>query len=107
MERLLPDDASGMLFVYPDAAPRGFWMRNTPGSLDMLFADAERRIVRIAPATTPMSDRVYRSGAPAMYVIETRAGFAERHGIVPGASFTYERGAPSLGAERKSANERE
>ena len=77
-------------------------MRNTPGSLDMLFADAERQIVRIARETTPMSDRIYRSDAPAMYVIETRAGFAERHGIVPGASFTYELVAPSLREERKS-----
>jgi hypothetical protein len=36
-----------------------------------------------------MSDRQYPSGAPAMDVIETRAGLAERHGITPGASFDY------------------
>jgi hypothetical protein len=89
MWRRLPDDTVGMLFVFPRAAPRRFWMRNTPGSLDMLFADAERRIVAIARDTTPMSDQRYPSGAPAMYVIETRAGFAERHGITPGTSFDY------------------
>jgi uncharacterized membrane protein (UPF0127 family) len=36
-----------------------------------------------------MSDQRYPSGTPAMYVIETRAGFAERHGITPGTSFDY------------------
>jgi hypothetical protein len=29
-----------------------------------------------------------------MDVIETRAGFAERHGITPGASFDYTPAAP-------------
>lgn len=69
-------------------------MRNTPGSLDILYADGERRIVGIARETTPMSDRAYPSGAPAMYVVETRGGFAARHGIGPGASFFYERTDP-------------
>ena len=91
MGRLLPGDDSGMLFVYPKAVPQRFWMRNTPGSLDMLFADTERRIFRIVRETPPMSDQIHTSGEPAMYVIETRAGFAERHGIVPGSSFAYER----------------
>jgi len=104
MGRRLPDDSIGMLFVFPGAAPRAFWMHNTPGSLDMLFADAEQRIVHIARETTPMSDRLYRSDVPAMYVIETRAGFAERHGIVPGTSFVYAREAPSRPAERKPAD---
>jgi hypothetical protein len=89
MHRLLPDDESGMLFVFPDAAPRAFWMRNTPGSLDMLFADTERRITHIARDTQPMSDRTYSSRGAAMYVLETRAGFAARHGIAPGARFDY------------------
>jgi uncharacterized membrane protein (UPF0127 family) len=89
MGRVLPNDQTGMLFVYADSAPRGFWMRNTPGSLDMLFADAGRHILRIARETTPMSDQIYGSGSPAMYVIETRAGFAARHGIEPGMRFAY------------------
>ena len=34
------DDNAGMIFVFPDAAPRNFWMHNTPIPLDMIFADA-------------------------------------------------------------------
>lgn len=89
MYRLLPDDESGMLFIYPNAAPRAFWMRNTPGSLDMLFADARRRIVHIARETTPLSDQTYPSINAAMYVLETRAGFAARHGITLSTRFYY------------------
>jgi uncharacterized membrane protein (UPF0127 family) len=89
MHRVLPDDETGMLFIFPRAQPRTFWMRNTPASLDMLFADAERRIIHIARETMPMSDRTYPSKGAARYVLETRAGFAERHGIAPGDRFDY------------------
>jgi hypothetical protein len=55
----------------------------------MLFADAQRRIIHIARETRPMSDQTYRSQGAAKYVLETRAGFARRHGIAPGARFDY------------------
>jgi len=92
MERLLPDDASGMLFVFPEAAPRAFWMRNTPGSLDMLFADNAGRIHHIARETQPFSDQRYLSQGPAQYVLETRGGFAGRQGIVPGMTLAWRAG---------------
>ena len=92
MGRLLPDDASGMLFVFTEAAPRAFWMRDTPGSLDMLFADDARRIRHIARETQPFSDQRYPSQGPAQYVLETRGGFAERQGIVPGMSLEWREG---------------
>lgn len=89
MDRILPDDQTGMLFIFPETAPRTFWMRNTPASLDMLFADSEGRIIHIAPETRPFSDQHYPSQGPARYVLETRGGFAARHGVVPGMRITY------------------
>ncbi len=94
MHRLLPREDTGMLFIYPDEALRVFWMHNTPGSLDMLFADAQGRIRQIAAHTQPMSDQRYYSRVPAQYVLETRGGFAARHGIRTGYRFTYEEKAP-------------
>src|SRR5881396_1630112 len=47
MERasLAPD--AGMLFIFPDIAPRAFWMMNTLIPLDMLFIDAHYRVINI------------------------------------------------------------
>ncbi|HAJ04363.1 MAG TPA: DUF192 domain-containing protein, partial [Brevundimonas sp.] len=40
----LPDDR-GMLFQYPEAAERGFWMLNTPSSLDIVYLDPQGCII--------------------------------------------------------------
>ena len=84
MHRRLTNDGEGMLFVFPKAAPRAFWMRNTPSSLDLLFLDSEFRLVALIARAEPMSDRVLSPEAPAQYVIEVPGGFAERHGLAVG-----------------------
>ena len=94
MYRRLPREDTGMLFIYPDEAQRVFWMRNTPSSLDMLFADAQGRIRHIAANTKPLSDQRYASLLPVKYVIEIRGGFSARHGIRADCRFTYEEKAP-------------
>jgi uncharacterized membrane protein (UPF0127 family) len=85
MHRRLTSDGEGMLFVFPTAAPRAFWMHNTPGSLDLLFLGPELRLVTLIPNAEPMSDRILRASAPAQYVIEVPGGFAERHALGLGA----------------------
>jgi uncharacterized protein len=85
MHRHLAGDGEGMLFVFPGAAPRSFWMRNTPGSLDLLFLSPDLRLVALIPRAEPMSDRILRPDAPAQYVLEVPGGFAERHGVGLGA----------------------
>lgn len=67
-------DDRGMLFQFPEAAERAFWMHNTPSSLDIVYIGADGRIVRIAEHTTPNSDQTYPSLAPAKGVLEVRAG---------------------------------
>ncbi|MFC0632721.1 DUF192 domain-containing protein [Brevundimonas balnearis] len=79
----LPDD-QGMLFKFQDNAERGFWMRNTPSSLDIIYVAADGRIVSIARHTTPYSDGIYPSNGPATGVVELRAGRSEEIGAEPG-----------------------
>ncbi|MFN3353756.1 MAG: DUF192 domain-containing protein [Brevundimonas sp.] len=79
----LPDDR-GMLFKFEDSAERGFWMRNTPSSLDIIYVAADGRIVSIARHTTPYSDGIYPSNGPATGVVELRAGRSEEIGAEPG-----------------------
>ncbi|MFN4113163.1 MAG: DUF192 domain-containing protein [Sphingomonadaceae bacterium] len=77
-----PDE--GMIFPYRYPQILGFWMKNTPLPLDIIFIDEDRRIINIAARTTPYSlDSVY-SERPAIAVLELIGGRAEELGIRPG-----------------------
>ncbi len=91
MGRVLSDYMAGMLFIFASAEQQTFWMRNTPSSLDMIFVDAEGRVLNLAAYTTPMSDQLYSSVGPAKYVVEAKAGFADRFGIRPGYAMRWKR----------------
>jgi hypothetical protein len=91
MRRVLGDYMTGMLFLFETAQPQTFWMRNTPTSLDIIFVDERSQVLNIAPHTTPMSDQLYSSAGPAKFVVEAKAGFADRFGIRPGHSMRWKR----------------
>ncbi len=78
MERTSLPLNAGMLFMFERVEPIQMWMKNTLISLDMIFADAEGRVVAVIPRTEPMSLRIISSGVAAKSVLEVRAGTAER-----------------------------
>lgn len=87
MERTQMDADHGMLFVFDADAPRAFWMKNTKIPLDMLFFDAERRLVSVqhdVPPCLAAPCPAYPSGAPARYVLELNAGQARKIGVTSG-----------------------
>jgi len=77
-------DDRGMLFQFPVASEQGFWMRDTPSSLDIIYIDPRGRIVSIAKHTTPFSEVSIPSNGPANGVLEVRAGRADEIGAKPG-----------------------
>lgn len=79
----LPDDR-GMLFEFPDLTERGFWMHNTPSSLDIIYIDPHGRIVSIAANAPPESDDVIPSHGAASGVLELKAGRAAAIGAKAG-----------------------
>lgn len=81
--RYLPADR-GMIFDYPEARPVSMWMDNTYISLDMLFVDADGKVVRIAERTEPLSRRFIPSGGPVRAVVELNGGTAARIGAKVG-----------------------
>lgn len=91
MQRASLPEESGMLFIFPRAEEQGFWMANTPLALDLFFAGADSQIVSIAKYTKPYSATTVRSEAPAQFVVETPAGFADSYGIVVGDRITWRR----------------
>ncbi len=77
-------DDRGMLFQYPEAAERGFWMLNTPSSLDIVYLDPQGCIISIAAHTTPNTQSTYPSRGAANGVLEVRAGRMGEIGAQPG-----------------------
>jgi hypothetical protein len=79
---MAPD--AGMLFDYRTPTVATMWMRNTFIPLDMLFVDAQGRVVNIRERAVPQSLDVIAAAAPVRAVIELNGGTAARLGIAPG-----------------------
>lgn len=81
----------GMLFLFPDQAPRSFWMRNTRIPLDIIYLDRDWRVVSIAANARPCRIQrcpSYPSAGPAQFVLEINAGLAAELGLEPGDTVT-------------------
>ena len=77
----------GMLFVFDNEQPLGFWMKNTLIALDIIFISEDLEIVSAQTRAPPCEEDpcpVYRSAKPAKFVVEVNAGFVEKHGISQG-----------------------
>jgi uncharacterized membrane protein (UPF0127 family) len=77
----LPDN-HGMLFIFGEAQPWTFWMKNTRMPLDIIWLSEQKTIVHIE-ANAPICTRTdngcpqYQSNEPAMYVLELAGGRAQ------------------------------
>ena len=81
------EEDHGMLFIFPTAATRSFWMKNTRIPLDIFYFDQDLRLVSVIrnakPCRTPEC-ATYSSSGPARYVLELNAGKAAELGVEPG-----------------------
>lgn len=84
MHRKSMEESHGMLFIFPIAEEHSFWMKNTLISLDIIFVDVNRKIIKIHKNTTPMSTKSLPSGGPTLYVVEVNAGYTDKYGINEG-----------------------
>jgi uncharacterized membrane protein (UPF0127 family) len=73
----------GMIFIFPDCKPRGFWMYHTRFPLDIVFADASAVVVS-THTMKPYDETNTPSDGPAKYAIELLAGQLESNGIKAG-----------------------
>lgn len=89
MDRRSLPPMSGMLFVGDVVEEKSFWMENTPMPLDIIFIGPDSQVVNIAARTRPYSRENILSDGPAQYVLEIRAGMAERLGIGDSTRFRW------------------
>lgn len=85
-----------MLFIFADTDERSFWMKNTLIPLDILYFDANRKLVSMQLNVPPCKAdpcATYPSNAPARYVLELKAGTVSRIGAAVGDELGIE-GSP-------------
>lgn len=82
----LPADR-GMIFVFPDAAERTFWMKHTRFPLDIIFVGADGKVVSTATMKAYDLGKTPSNG-PSKYAIELNAGQVKANGVKPGDQLT-------------------
>jgi uncharacterized membrane protein (UPF0127 family) len=83
------DEDAGMIFVFSEPARLSFWMKNTEIPLDMIFADADGKIVGIVADAAPYTLTPRAVDADSSYVLEVNGGFAARHHIAAGDKLVF------------------
>ncbi len=81
-QSLAPD--RGMLFDIATPRNISMWMSNTLIPLDILFVNAQGRIIKISANAVPGSLQSIRSGSPVRSVVELLGGTAAKIGAAPG-----------------------
>lgn len=89
-------EREGMWFVFPDSAPRNFWMKDTLIPLDIVFFDSNSTIISFHPNVPPCRQvspsqedcPSYPSSGPAQFVLELAGGTAQRYGLQAGDILT-------------------
>ncbi|MEM4715686.1 MAG: DUF192 domain-containing protein [Candidatus Caldarchaeum sp.] len=79
------EEGWGMLFVFEQPGIYSFWMYRMRFPLDIIWVDAEGRVVYVVEKAPPCQVNEpcpsYTSPAEAVYVLEVRAGFVEENRI--------------------------
>jgi len=93
MNRTQLDSNKGMLFIFNSEGVYPFWMKNTLIPLDMIWMDANNKIVFIAQNVQPCKTLICPVTTPtgkAKYVLEINAGISSDIGLKVGDVATIE-----------------
>lgn len=88
MHREAMEADHGMLFVFPEQQLVGFWMKDTPLPLDLIFIGQDGLVKAIEPGQ-PLSEASIAPGEPVRFVLELNAGTAAKTGIVAGTEIRH------------------
>lgn len=81
----------GMLFLFDTEDYYGFWMFNMSIPIDIIFMDKNKIVVDILQNAQPcgLSCESYAPKEKAMYALEVKANFTERHGVKIGSKIDF------------------
>lgn len=89
MHRETLPKSAGMLFIYPEAGPVSFWMRNTLIPLDMIFLGSDGVVRRVHENAVPLDETSIPGGDDIQYVLEINGGLARQLGIEEGSELRH------------------
>jgi hypothetical protein len=76
---------AGMLFVFDVDDRHGFWMKDMRFPIDIIWLNASGTVVHLVSRAQPESyPTIFTPSAPARYVLEVNAGFAEEYDVRDG-----------------------
>lgn len=78
------------LFVFDESVVAPFWMKDMNYPIDILWLDADKKIIFIAPNLSPETyPATFGPTGPSRYVIEAPAGFTAREKMMVGSSWVW------------------
>jgi uncharacterized protein len=80
---------AGMIFLFHDAAPHQFWMKNTMIPLDIVWLDGSGRVLFVSAETPPCrADPCpsYGPDVPASTILEIAGGMAAKERVTVGST---------------------
>jgi hypothetical protein len=83
---------NGMLFVFEEELPHGFYMKNTFIALDIIWLNSKKEVVFIKKNFQPCETDpcpVICPNANAKYVLELNAGMIDNMGLKPDDKFNF------------------
>ncbi len=81
---------SGMLFVFPNAGVFGFWMKGMRFPIDIVWIDANKRVVGVAPGVSVGSyPDVFYPPSNILFTLELNSGGAKDSGIATGTKLVF------------------
>jgi len=90
----LPAD-HGMIFVHGAPGKYPYWMHNVKIPLDIIWMDAQRRVVELSENTPPCKEKSalacpnYGGKENAQFVLEMNGGAAAKNGIIVGSRIEF------------------
>ena len=87
------ENNQGMLFVFKSEKKYSFWMKNVSFPLDIIWLNADKKVVFISPSTQPCNNSecvAIKPTTKAQYVLEINKGLVKEIGLKIGDQLIVE-----------------
>ena len=87
-------EKESMLFVFKEPSRQSFWMKDMKFPIDIIWLDSNGKVVHteqnMEPCPLILICPTYSPSTDSQYVLETVAGFAQRHNVSMGTDIDFE-----------------